>query len=111
MCRVEIIDLGSLRQRPDEVTYETRMPHRKAQASPPPTLLIINIQHGIRDRVIAAVSTNYSVEAKVRSVGNMGYATTVTSDTTSTFNIQDISGRLGPAEDVHLLLPSNLRGE
>ena len=69
------------------------------------------MQHGIRDRIIVAVSTNYSMEAKVRTVGNMGYATTVTSDTTPTFNVQDISCMLSPAEGVHLISPSSLRGE
>ena len=66
---------------------------------------------GIRELVIVGVSTNYSVEATARSAGNLGFTTTVVSDATFTFDMQDISGALRPAEDVHVMSLSNLRGE
>ncbi|QTN27979.1 cysteine hydrolase [Rhodoferax sp. AJA081-3] len=66
---------------------------------------------GIRDLYVVGVSTNYSVEATVRSSGNLGFHTTVVSDATFTFDMQDISGLLRLAEDVHVMSLSNLRGE
>ncbi len=66
---------------------------------------------GIRDLVVVGVSTNYSVEATARSAGNLGFGTTVVSDATFTFDMQDIGGVLRPAEDVHMMSLSNLRGE
>jgi len=66
---------------------------------------------GIRELVIVGVSTNYSVEATARSAGNLGFTTSVVSDATFTFDMQDISGALRPAEDVHVMSLSNLRGE
>ncbi|MDP3650835.1 MAG: cysteine hydrolase family protein [Rhodoferax sp.] len=66
---------------------------------------------GIRELVIVGVSTNYSVEATARSAGNLGFATFVVSDATFTFDMQDLSGTLRPAEDVHLMSLSNLQGE
>ena len=66
---------------------------------------------GIRELVIVGVSTNYSVEATARSAGNLGFTTFVVSDATFTFDMQDLSGSLRPAEDVHLMSLSNLQGE
>jgi len=66
---------------------------------------------GIRELVIVGVSTNYSVEATARSAGNLGFVTVVVSDATFTFDMQDVTGTLRPAEDVHLMSLSNLQGE
>ena len=66
---------------------------------------------GIQELVIVGVSTNYSVEATARSAGNLGFTTTVVSDATFTFDMQDIIGALRPADDVHVMALSNLRGE
>lgn len=66
---------------------------------------------GIGELVVVGVSTNYSVEATARSAGNLGFNTTVVSDATFTFDMQDIHGVLRPAEDVHVMSLSNLRGE
>lgn len=66
---------------------------------------------GLRELVIVGVSTNYSVEATARSAGNLGFITFVVSDATFTFDMQDMTGKLRPAEDVHLMSLSNLQGE
>jgi nicotinamidase-related amidase len=76
-----------------------------------PALLIIDMQRGIRGLVIVGVSTNYSVEARARSVDNLGFTTTAVSDATFTFDMQGISGALRPADDVHVMSLSNLRGD
>lgn len=66
---------------------------------------------GIRELVIVGVSTNFSVEATARSAGNLGFGTTVVWDATFAFDMHDISGALRPADDVHMMSLSNLRGE
>jgi nicotinamidase-related amidase len=66
---------------------------------------------GIRELVVVGVSTNYSVEATARSAGNLGFVTFVVSDATFTFDMQDVTGTLRLAEDVHLMSLSNLQGE
>jgi len=66
---------------------------------------------GIKELVVVGVSTNYSVEATARSAGNLGFVTFVVSDATFTFDKQDLTGTLRPAEDVHLMSLSNLQGE
>lgn len=58
--------------------------------------------------VIVGVITNNSVEATVRSGGNLGFDVIVAADACFTFNQADLSGRLWPAEDVHALSLSNL---
>ena len=58
--------------------------------------------------VIVGVITNNSVEATVRSGGNLGLDVTVAADACFTFDQADLSGRLWPAEDVHALSLSNL---
>ncbi len=64
--------------------------------------------HGIRQLVIVGVVTNNSVESTARSGGNLGFDVTVVADATYTFDQQDLTGRLWPAEDVHALSLSNL---
>jgi nicotinamidase-related amidase len=66
---------------------------------------------GIRQLVIAGVSTNNSVEASARTAGNLGFATIVVSDATFTFDKQDFAGTWRSAEDVHLMALANLHGE
>lgn len=65
----------------------------------------------IKELVIVGVSTNNSVEATVRSAGCLGFATTVVSDATFTFDATDLSGAVRTAEDIHLMSLSNLNGE
>ncbi|MBJ2246582.1 cysteine hydrolase family protein [Pseudomonas haemolytica] len=62
----------------------------------------------IKQLVIAGVITNNSVEATVRSGGNLGFDVIVAADACFTFDQTDLSGRLWPAEDVHALSLSNL---
>jgi len=66
---------------------------------------------GVRDLVIAGVSTNNSVEASARSAGNLGFATTVVADACFAFDKTDFGGTLRSAEDVHLMALANLDGE
>lgn len=63
---------------------------------------------GIDDLVVVGVVTNNSVEATARTAGNLGFAVTVVADATYTYDQQDLSGRIWPAEDVHALSLSNL---
>lgn len=66
---------------------------------------------GIRDVVIAGVSTNNSVEATARTAGNLGFATVVVADACFTFDKRDFGGTLRSAEDVHRMALANLHGE
>jgi nicotinamidase-related amidase len=66
---------------------------------------------GIRDVVIAGVSTNNSVEATARTAGNLGFSTVVAADACFTFDKADFGGTLRSAEEVHLMALANLHGE
>jgi nicotinamidase-related amidase len=66
---------------------------------------------GIRDVVIAGVSTNNSVEATARTSGNLGLSTVVVADACFTFDKADFGGTLRSAEEVHLMALANLNGE
>jgi len=66
---------------------------------------------GIRDLVIAGVSTNNSVEASARTAGNLGFATVVVADACFAFEKRDFGGTLRSAEDVHRMALANLDGE
>ena len=66
---------------------------------------------GIRDVVIAGVSTNNSVEATARTAGNLGFSTIVVADACFTFDKADFSGTLRSADEVHLMALANLHGE
>ena len=66
---------------------------------------------GIRDVVIAGVSTNNSVEATARTAGNLGFSTVVVADACFTFDKTDFGGTLRSAEEVHLMALANLHGE
>lgn len=62
----------------------------------------------IRQLVVVGVTTNNSVEATVRSGGNLGFDVIVPPDATYTFDQRDLGGRLWCAEDVHAISISNL---
>jgi nicotinamidase-related amidase len=66
---------------------------------------------GIRDVVIAGVSTNNSVEATARTAGNLGFSTVVVADACFTFDKADFGGTLRSADEVHLMALANLHGE
>jgi nicotinamidase-related amidase len=66
---------------------------------------------GIRDVVIAGVSTNNSVEATARTAGNLGFSTVVVADACFTFDKTDFGGTLRSADEVHLMALANLHGE
>lgn len=66
---------------------------------------------GIDEVVVVGVSTNYSVEATVRSSGNLGFKTCVVSDACFTFDRVDLNGVLQTAEDIHMMSLCNLSGE
>ena len=61
-----------------------------------------------RTLVVCGVITNNSVEATVRTAGCLGYDTQVVADACFTFAMQDWSGRLRTAEDVHDLSLANM---
>jgi nicotinamidase-related amidase len=66
---------------------------------------------GIRDVVIAGVSTNNSVEATARTAGNLGFSTVVVADACFAFDKTDFGGTLRSAEEVHAMALANLHGE
>lgn len=66
---------------------------------------------GIRDVVIAGVSTNNSVEATARTAGNLGFSTVVVADACFTFDKADFGGTPRSADEVHLMALANLHGE
>lgn len=68
-------------------------------------------QQGIATLVVAGVITNNSVEATVRTAGNLGYRAFVVSDATATVERHDLDGRLWSAEEVHALSLANMHGE
>lgn len=61
--------------------------------------------------VVVGVSTNSSVEATVRSAGNLGFQTKVVADAVFAFDKIDYSGVLRSAEEVHAMSLANLEGE
>jgi nicotinamidase-related amidase len=61
--------------------------------------------------IVVGVSTNNSVEATVRSAGNLGFQTRVVADAVFAFDKIDYSGVLRPAEEVHAMSLANLEGE
>jgi nicotinamidase-related amidase len=63
---------------------------------------------GIRQVVIAGVSTENSVEASARTSGNLGFST---ADACFTFEKKDFGGTLRSADEVHLMALANLHGE
>ncbi|MFL6617598.1 MAG: cysteine hydrolase family protein [Povalibacter sp.] len=66
---------------------------------------------GITKVLIVGVSTNNSVEATVRTAGNLGFDTQVVSDATFAFEKTDYSGVKRTADEVHAMALANLEGE
>src|SRR5262249_25489374 len=60
---------------------------------------------------ICGVITNNSVEATVRSAGDLGFETYLVEDACFTFARPDWNGRLRTAEEVHAMSVANLEGE
>ena len=65
----------------------------------------------LRKLAIVGVSTNNSVEATVRSAGNLGFTTWVAADACFTFPKADYNGVRRSAEEVHAMSLANLAGE
>ncbi|MFM6992863.1 MAG: cysteine hydrolase family protein [Rhodoferax sp.] len=68
-------------------------------------------QRDIGSVVVVGVSTNNSVEATVRTAGNLGFQTYVASDATFAFAKKDFAGTPRSADDVHNMSLANLHGE
>ena len=66
---------------------------------------------GISAVVVVGVSTNNSVEATVRTAGNVGLRTMVVSDATFAFDKRSYEGAHRTAEEVHAMSLANLDGE
>jgi nicotinamidase-related amidase len=66
---------------------------------------------GVMALVIVGVSTNNSVEATVRTAGNLGFHTKVVSDATFAFDKTDYAGARRTAAEVHAMSLANLDGE
>lgn len=60
---------------------------------------------------VAGVSTNNSVEASVRSAGNLGFSVQVVHDACFAFAKPDFGGTPRSADEVHLMALANLDGE
>ncbi|WNL37749.1 cysteine hydrolase family protein [Halomonas sp. PAMB 3264] len=65
----------------------------------------------IQRLVVVGVSTSNSVEASVRSAGNLGFDVTVVHDATFTFAKRDYAGVERSADEVHAMSLANLNGE
>lgn len=66
---------------------------------------------GLRRVVVVGVSTANSVEATVRSAGNLGFDTIVVSDACFTFAKKDYAGVQRSADELHAMSLANLEGE
>jgi len=66
---------------------------------------------GLRQVVVAGVSTANSVESTARTAGNLGFDTVVVSDATFTFAKKDYAGVPRSADEVHAMSLANLEGE
>lgn len=66
---------------------------------------------GSRTLVVCGVITDNSVEATVRTAGNLGFDVWLAEDACWTFARRDRRGRIWPADDVHELTLAILDGE
>jgi nicotinamidase-related amidase len=66
---------------------------------------------GMRQLVIAGVSTNNSVESTARSAGNLGFEAQVVADACFAYAQTDYAGTPRSADEVHAMALSNLNGE
>ncbi len=67
--------------------------------------------HGIATVVLVGVSTNFSVEASARTASQLGFKTLVVADATFAFDMQDLSGEVLSAQQVHAMSLCNLHHE
>lgn len=67
--------------------------------------------HRIESLVVVGVSTNNSVEATVRTAGNLGFETFVVADGCFAFAKSDYNGVPRTADEVHAMSLANLNGE
>jgi nicotinamidase-related amidase len=65
----------------------------------------------IRTVLVAGAITNNSVEATVRTAGNLGFETFLIEDACFTFARRDYDGILRTAQEVHAMSLANLDGE
>ncbi len=68
-------------------------------------------QAGVEALIVAGVITNNSVEATVRTAGNLGFETFVVDDACFTFGRKDWAGTWRTASEVHAMSLANLAGE
>jgi nicotinamidase-related amidase len=61
--------------------------------------------------VICGVLTHNSVESTVRHAGNLGFRVFVVADACWAVDTRDLTGRVWPAADVHILSLSHMQGE
>lgn len=66
---------------------------------------------GINSVVVVGVSTNNSVEASVRTAGNLGFNTHLIADATFAFAKTDYDGLNRTAQEVHAMSLANLQDE
>lgn len=66
---------------------------------------------GVEQLVIAGVITNNSIEATVRTAGNLGFDVLVPEDGCFTFDKADFQGRPRTADEVHAMSLANLHDE